>query len=117
MKRLIPVCILLLASVCLQAGQQNGAAEQRFEIAARRYQFQPSEITVKKGIPVVLVLRSEDVTHGLLIRSLGIKQDVRKNAPVTVRFTPEQTGDLVALCSHFCGSGHGGMRLVIHVTE
>jgi heme/copper-type cytochrome/quinol oxidase subunit 2 len=39
-------------------------APQRIEITAKRFAFEPGEITLKKGQPVVLVLKSADVAHG-----------------------------------------------------
>jgi cytochrome c oxidase subunit 2 len=34
-----------------------------------------------------------------------------------VEFTPTETGTFVAQCAVFCGSGHGSMKLIVHVTE
>jgi cytochrome c oxidase subunit II len=38
------------------------------EIHAKRFSFDPAEITVKKGEAVKLVITSEDVEHRLLIQ-------------------------------------------------
>ena len=43
------------------------AAPRRIEVTARQFAFAPGEITLKKGQPVVLVLKSQDVGHGLRI--------------------------------------------------
>ena len=32
-------------------------------------------------------------------------------------FTPDKTGDFVGQCSVFCGSGHGGMKMTMHVVN
>jgi cytochrome c oxidase subunit 2 len=32
-------------------------------------------------------------------------------------FTADKTGDFVGHCSVFCGSGHGGMSLTLHVVN
>jgi len=100
---------------CLGSGIAAGA-DRTIEIHAHRYAFTPSEITVKKGESVKLELFSDDVTHSLLIKDLGIDQTITKGKPAEVTFTPQKTGDLRGQCGHFCGSGHGKMTFVIHVT-
>lgn len=90
---------------------------QRIEIVAKRFAYTPSEITLKKGVPVVLVLTSEDVSHGLKFKELGINLKAKKGKTGEVTFTPEQVGTFVGECSVFCGSGHGSMKMTLHVTE
>jgi cytochrome c oxidase subunit II len=93
------------------------AAPQRIEITAKRFAFEPGEITLKKGQPVVLVLRSTDVAHGIRIRDLNVEVKVGAHGTSELRFTPEKTGDFVGHCSVFCGSGHGGMVFTLHVVD
>jgi cytochrome c oxidase subunit 2 len=88
---------------------------QRIEISARRFSFTPGEITVKKGQPVVLVLKSLDVTHGLRIRELGVDVKIKAGQTVEVKFTPDAVGDFVGHCAVFCGPGHGSMAITVHV--
>jgi cytochrome c oxidase subunit 2 len=90
---------------------------QRIEITAKRFAFSPAEITVKKGVPAILVIKSEDVTHGLHLPELAIETVIAKGSKVEVPFTPDQAGDFVGHCAVFCGAGHGGMALTIHVIE
>lgn len=92
-------------------------APKRIEVTARRFAFEPSEITVKKGQPVILAIKSLDVAHGLRFRELNLNVNVRKGGSEELRFTPEKTGDFVGHCSVFCGSGHGGMMLTLHVVD
>jgi cytochrome c oxidase subunit 2 len=93
------------------------SAPHQVEVTVRRFTFEPTELRVKKGEPVVLVLRSLDVAHGLRFRDLNIETKVSKGGTSEVRFTPDKVGDFVGHCAVFCGSGHGGMSLTIHVTE
>jgi cytochrome c oxidase subunit II len=93
------------------------AAQQRIEITAKRFQFEPGEITLKKGQPVVLVLKSADVGHGIHIRELNVDVKVSKGGTSEVTFTPDKTGDFTGHCSVFCGSGHGSMVFKVHVVE
>ena len=91
------------------------AAPQRVEITARRFFFKPAEATVKVGEPVVLVLKSADVSHGLRIADLGINLRVKAGQTGEVTFTPTKTGDFSGHCSVYCGSGHSLMKFVLHV--
>jgi cytochrome c oxidase subunit 2 len=92
------------------------AADRTIEIHAHRYEFTPSEITVKRGETVTLKLFSDDVTHSLQVKDLGINQTITKGKPAEVTFTPQKTGDFHGQCGHFCGAGHGKMAIAVHVT-
>jgi len=93
------------------------AAPQRVEVTARRFTFEPSEITVKKGEPVDFVLKSADVGHGIRIPELNLDVKAKKGSPSEVIFTPDKVGDFTGHCSVFCGSGHGSMIFTVHVVE
>ena len=84
-------------------------------ITAKRFEFSPSEITLKQGETVTLQLRSEDTTHGLFVRPLGIDKDIVPGATTEVTITPKEPGRYRAICDHFCGAGHGGMKMMIVV--
>ena len=112
--------VTLLAFVVL-TGQQFKAnaqdAPQRIEITAKRFDYTPGEITLKKGVPVVLVLTSEDVPHGVKFKDLNVVVVAKKGQTSEVAFTPDKAGTFVGQCSVFCGSGHGSMKMTLHVTE
>jgi cytochrome c oxidase subunit 2 len=93
------------------------AAPRRIEVTAKRFNFTPGEITLKKGEPVVFVLTSADVAHGIRIRELNLDLKVGKGQTTQATITPDKTGDFVGHCSVFCGTGHGKMTLTIHVVE
>ena len=90
---------------------------QPIKITATRFKFEPNEITVKKGQPVVLDVTSTDVNHGLVVDALKIKIDVPKGKTGEAKFTPAEAGTFEGKCAHFCGSGHGTMKFTVHVTE
>ncbi|GGG85928.1 cupredoxin domain-containing protein [Edaphobacter dinghuensis] len=96
---------------------QTQIAPQRIVITAKRFSYNPEEITLKKGQPVVLVLKSVDVAHGLRFRDLNVTVKVKAGGTAEVKFTPDKTGDFIAHCSVFCGSGHGSMSLKLHVVD
>ncbi len=112
----------LLAAALAPAGLSTPAARaevvpQKIEITAKRFEFQPGEITLKKGQPAVLVLKSADVAHGIRISELNVTVKVGKGGTAEVHFTPDKTGDFVGHCAVFCGSGHGSMTFKVHVVD
>lgn len=92
-------------------------SSQRIEIVAQSFKFTPNEITLKKGVPVVLAITSTDVNHGMKFKELGLDIKIKKHATTEVPFTPENAGTFIGHCSVFCGSGHGSMKMTFHVTE
>ena len=119
MKRvLLAIAILSLVPACvIYPIAHSQAAPRRVEIHAKRFGFTPSEVTMKKGEPVLLVLTSDDVSHGLRFRELNVNLKAPKGGSAQAQFTPKVTGDFVGHCSVFCGSGHGSMALTLHVVE
>ncbi len=85
------------------------------EITAKRFQFSPAQVALKRGEKVKLVLRSDDVVHGFFSRPLGIDADIHPGTPTELVITPLTAGRFLTICDHFCGSGHGGMRMTIVV--
>jgi cytochrome c oxidase subunit 2 len=114
-----PVLLLasLLAAIVTPLSSQAQDSPRRIEIVAKRFTFTPNDITIKKGVPVVLVLTSQDTSHGLQFKGLNVNIKAKKGETAQVNFTPAATGDFVGQCSVFCGSGHGSMKMTIHVTE
>ena len=109
--------LLLMMSHVGNGLTASQSAPRRIDVTAKKFSFSPSEITVKKGEPVVLVVTSQDVTHGLKFKEFNVDTEVKKDATGELAFTPTKTGDFVGHCSRFCGSGHGSMTLTLHVTE
>ena len=90
---------------------------RRIEIVASRFSYNPNEITLKKGEPVVLVFHTTDVTHGFKLAEMHVKSEIKKGQDTEVAFTPTEAGHFVGKCAHFCGKGHGSMTLQINVIE
>jgi cytochrome c oxidase subunit 2 len=111
------VGVLATAAFMAPTARAQAAAPRRIVIIAKRFSYDPGEITLKKGQPVVLVLKSADVAHGLRFRDLNVNVKVNAGATEEVQFTPDKTGDFIGHCSVFCGSGHGSMTLTSHVVE
>lgn len=109
------LCLAPMTAAITATPVRAQVAPKRIEITAKRFNYTPGEITVKKGQPVVLVLKSEDVGHGLRIREFGVNLKVERGGTAEARFTPGKTGDFTGHCSVFCGSGHGSMTFKLHV--
>jgi len=111
--------ILTFATTTLYFSQHSHAeaTPRRIEIVAKRWDYTPSEITLKKGVPVVIALTSQDANHGLKFKELNLKVEAKNGQTSEVPFTPTQTGTFTGQCSVFCGKGHGSMKMVLQVTE
>ena len=91
--------------------------EQVIKITAKRFEYTPKEISVKKGVPVVLEFTSLDRLHGFICPGLKIRTDIPPEKVTTLRFVPDKAGTFPFHCDNFCGTGHEGMRGTISVTE
>ena|ERR1700679_3545700 len=93
------------------------AGDNVIAITAKKYEFVPSEITVKAGVPVVLQFQSADRKHGVSIPSLHLRTDINPGQPAELRFTPDTPGTYDFVCDVFCGSGHESMGGKLIVTK
>src|SRR3989344_5219597 len=94
------------------SGSTNQPESQVKEISmtAKKFEFNPSTITVKKADQVKLTIKSLDVTHGFSIPDLNVNANLDAGKETVVEFTPDKTGTFTFVCSVFCGSGHSGMK-------
>ena len=107
------VFIFIFASGWLVAAEN----EQVIQITAKRFEYSPKEISLKKGVPVVLEFTSLDRLHGFDCPGLGVRMDIRPGKVNRLRVVPDKVGTFPFHCDNFCGSGHEGMRGTITVTE
>lgn len=84
-------------------------------IHARRYQFEPSEITLKQGETVRLIFIADDAAHGITVKGLGLDLELPRHKPREKVLTPSTIGDFAGECSRYCGNVHNRMTFVIHV--
>ena len=115
---LVMMGLVLFEAAPYAANDSHGQAERgstdppvrEIEIAAGRFSFSPSTIEVREGEHVRLIVRSVDVTHGIAIRSLGIRQQIPEGGePVTIEFVASQPGTHRFTCFVYCGVHHGDM--------
>ena len=84
-------------------------------MVAKKFDFTPGEIHLKRGEPVVLELTTLDVVMGFNAPDLGVRCDIVPGAVSRVRFTADRAGEFAFHCDIFCGSGHDDMAGVIVV--
>ena len=113
------ICAVMTAFILLSLGGYVLAAEneQVIKITAKMFEYSPKDITVKKGVPVVLEFTSLDRLHGFNCPGLGIRTDIFPGKVNRLRFVPDKVGTFPFHCDNFCGSGHEGMIGTITVTE
>jgi cytochrome c oxidase subunit II len=87
------------------------------EITAKKFEFTPNEITLKKGEPVILRLTSSDRVHGFFSKPLKFDTDILAGKTTDVAVTPDTAGDFTIICDHYCGTGHGNMKMKATVVE
>jgi cytochrome c oxidase subunit 2 len=87
------------------------------EITAKKFEFTPNEITLKKGEPVILRLTTTDRVHGFMSKPLKVDTDIPAGKTTDVTVTPDTAGNFTVICDHYCGTGHGGMNMKVTVVE
>jgi cytochrome c oxidase subunit 2 len=108
MKRLIALLFLI-------ATTGVGQEPRVIAISAKRFEFTPSQITIKRGETVTLRVTAEDRDHGLFQKELGLDLTLSPDQIAEATITPQTAGRFIAICDNFCGSGHGNMKMVILV--
>jgi len=117
------VLVAASAGFLMQQGVVRSAArearndEQVIRISASTFEYKPSEITVKKGVPVTLELVSEDRHHGFKLPEFHVQSDIKPGVVEKVRFIPDKAGKFTFFCDVFCGDGHEDMSGTLTVVE
>jgi cytochrome c oxidase subunit 2 len=117
------ITAVMLALLGLGYGASFVAAEAAaprakvIKISAKRFDYSPAHLTLKKGVPVVLELRSRDVLMGFNLPDFNLRADMLPDKVTRVRFVPDKTGRFVFLCDIFCGSGHEQMQGTLTVVD
>lgn len=90
-------CLALLAG----CGKTSPAESGRVSIAASDKGFEPSSVTVKKGVPTTLVFtRTTDDTCAteVVFPELGKKEDLPKGKPVAIAIPTDREQTLTFQC-------------------
>jgi len=116
--RIALMAALVACFTVVALAQEPAAGEwHEFKMTAKKYQFDPNTITVKKGEKVRLIITALDRDHGFKLEAFGINQKLKKGDPATIEFTADKAGTFPFQCSEFCGFGHGRMKGKVVVEE
>jgi cytochrome c oxidase subunit 2 len=111
--------LIILAAVygasCFNVHGEDNA--KIVKITARRFNFSPNEVTLKKGKTVIFELTTEDRLHGFYIPTANLRTDIVPGKVAELKWTPLATGDFDFVCDIFCGSGHESMDGKMKVVE
>ena len=114
---LLAVCMGVFLYQATVRSSPAQAKEQVIRISASMFEFKPSVITLKKDVPVILELISQDRHHGFTLPDFHIRADVTSGNVERLRFTPGKAGTFTFLCDVFCGDQHEEMSGTIRVVE
>jgi len=107
-----------LASIATYVTAQPAQPKEKvIRIGAKRFDYTPGELTLKKGEAVILELTSSDVLMGFNLPDFNLRADVIPDKVTRVRFVPDKTGSFTFLCDIFCGTKHEEMNGRLTVIE
>jgi len=110
--------LLALGSTVSYVAAQTAAPRAKvIKISAKRFDYTPGHLTLKKGEPVIFELTTRDVLMGLNLPDFNLRADIVPDKVTRVRFVPDKTGTFTFLCDIFCGTGHEQMQGSITVVE
>lgn len=90
--------------------------EQVILVSARKFEFTPNVIKLKKGVPVILEFTSADVVMGFNAPDFKSRVSIIPGVKARVRIVPQEAGNFVFFCDVFCGDGHEDMTGMITVS-
>lgn len=115
---LLSTFLVLAFALGTSAADQMGQSEQVIKISAKKFEYSPNEIRIKKGVPVVLEFTSLDRVHGFTVPELGgVRATIEPGKVTQVRIVAPKAGTYEFRCDLFCGDGHEGMTGKIIVEE
>jgi cytochrome c oxidase subunit II len=84
-------------------------------ITAKKFEYEPPELTLKLNQPVVFQLKTLDVVMGFSVPDFGVRGTIIPGQVTEVPMTPTKTGEFIFLCDVFCGTGHENMEGTMRV--
>ena len=115
---LIATILFGTSAVDTSTADQAAQPEQVIKITAKRFEYSPNEIRIKKGVPVILEFTSLDRVHGFTVPDLGgIRATIEPGKATRVRIVVPASGTYEFHCDIFCGDGHEGMTGKIVVED
>jgi len=111
------IAALGVGSLVTYAVAQAAPRAKVIKIVAKRFDYGPAHLTLKKGVPVVLELTTRDVFMGFNLPDFNVRADIVPEKVTRVTFVPDKTGTFTFLCDVFCGTGHEQMQGTITVVD
>lgn len=99
------------------AAQSAQPKEKVIRITAKKFNYTPGEVKLKKGVPVILEFRTQDVLMGFNLPDFNARADIVPGKTTRLRLVPDKTGTFVFLCDVFCGTGHEEMNGKLTVVD
>ena len=99
------------------AAQSAEPKEKVIRITAKKFNYTPGTVTLKKGVPVILEFRTQDVLMGFNLPDFNARADIVPGKTTRLRLVPDKTGTFVFLCDVFCGTGHEEMNGKLTVVD
>ncbi len=84
-------------------------------MVAKKFTYEPSEVTLKLNEPVTFRLTSADVVMGFSVPDFKTRGTIIPGQTTEVSMTPDKIGEFTFVCDVFCGSGHEDMEGTIRV--
>jgi len=84
-------------------------------VTAKKFTFDPAELTLKLNEPVIFRLTTLDVVMGFSVPDFATRATIIPGQMTEVAMTPTKTGEFTFLCDVFCGSGHEDMDGTLRV--
>jgi len=114
----VATIVALLGLLTIARGSTPPAGpEPVIHVTAKKFEYMPSEITLKRGVPVIVEITSLDRDHGFKVPELGVRADVKPGETTRVRIVPDRVGRFEFRCDVFCGAGHEDMAGEFVVVE
>jgi cytochrome c oxidase subunit 2 len=110
-KKVIVIVTFIAVAATVLIAQTPSPAPRVVEISAKRFEFSPNVVKLAKDEPVTIHFTSSDRAHGLFVKALNIDLDADAGKPSEITVTPHEAGTFAAICDHYCGSGHGNMKM------
>jgi len=76
-----------------------------------------NELHVPIGVPIRLLITSEDVLHAFSLPAFRIKRDAIPGTMTTTWFEATKVGQYHLFCAEYCGTNHSVMGGTVHVME
>ncbi len=94
----------------LAGGYAVAQSPRVIKVRARKFEYNPKVIEIKKGESVILELTTDDVFMGFNVPDLHVRADIVPGKISQLHLNLQQEGRIDFLCDIFCGDKHEEMQ-------